>query len=65
MTSSVIAVAPQLARSLVFSLNQEINAVERDAAVVADDAAAAIGIRQAGDDLIVARLLHLRGVGHG
>ena len=45
-------------------LDQEINAVERDAAVVADDAAAAIGIRQAGDDLVVARLLHLRGVGH-
>ena len=47
-----------------FFLNQEIDAVERDAAVVADDAAASIGIRQAGDDLVVARLLHLRRIRH-
>ena len=44
-------------------LNQAVHAVERHAAVVADDAAAAVGVRQAGDDVAGAAGAHLRGVG--
>src|SRR5262245_49908103 len=43
--------------------DQAIDAVERDAAVVADDAAAAIGIGQAGDDAGLAASPDLVGVG--
>ena len=43
-------------------LDQRVRAVERDAAVVADDAAAAVGVGQARDDAGVARLAHLLGV---
>jgi hypothetical protein len=35
---------------LPLDLDQALDAIERDAAVVADDAAAAIGIGEAGDD---------------
>ena len=48
---------------LALLLNEEIEAVERHAAVVADDAAAAISIRQARDDVAMARLAHLRRIG--
>ena len=44
-------------------LNQAVHAVERHAAVIADDAAAAIRVRQAGDDVAGAAGAHLRGVG--
>ena len=44
-------------------LDQPVHAVQGHAAVVADDAAAAIGIGQAGDDVAGAAGAHLRGVG--
>ena len=43
--------------------DEEVDAVERDPAVVADDAAAAVGIRQAGDDARRPRLPDVRRVG--
>jgi len=43
--------------------DQVVNAVQGNAAVVANDAAAAIGIGQAGHNVAVACLFHLRGVG--
>ena len=43
--------------------DQEVDAVQRHAAVVAHDAAAAVGVGQAGDDVAVAGLAHLRRVG--
>ena len=43
--------------------DQEIDAIERQAAVVADDAAASVGIGQAGDDAVVAGELHLIAIG--
>ncbi len=48
---------------LLLELDQGINAVQGHAAVVAHDAAAAIGVRQTGDDVGVAGCFHLRGVG--
>ena len=48
---------------LLLELDQCIDAVQGHAAVVAHDAAAAVGVRQAGDDVGVAGRLHLRGVG--
>ena len=42
--------------------DQKINAVESHAAVVAYDAAPAVGIRQTCDDFTVTGLLHLGGV---
>ena len=39
-----------------------VNAVKRNSAVVADDAAAAVGIRQAGDNVALARQTHLVGI---
>ena len=52
---------------LLLELDQGVNAVQGNAAVVAHDAAASIGVWQTGDDVGVACLLHLRGVGieHG
>ena len=38
-----------------FFRNETVDTVERDAAVIADDAAAAVGVRQAGDEAAVAR----------
>ena len=43
--------------------DQAVDAVERDAAVVADDAPAPVGVRQTRDDLVLARRAHLRRVG--
>ncbi len=43
--------------------DQEVDAVEGHAAVVAHDAAAAIGVGQAGDDVAVASGAHLRRIG--
>ena len=40
-----------------------IHAVERNAAIVADDAAAAVGVRQAGDDMAAAGEAHFIGIG--
>ena len=48
---------------LLLELDQGVDAVQGNAAVVAHDAAAAVGIRQTGDDVGVACLLHLGGVG--
>ena len=52
---------------LLLELDQGIDAVQGNAAVVTHDAAAAVGVRQTGDDVGVACLLHLGGVGveHG
>ena len=52
---------------VLLGLDEVVDAVQRHAAVVADDTAAAIGVGQAGDDVAVAGLLHLGGVGieHG
>ena len=55
--------AAAIGEVLALLLDEEIKAVERHAAVVADDAAAAIGIRQARDDVAMARLAHLRRIG--
>ncbi len=46
----------------LLELDQRVHAVQGDAAVVADDAATAVGVRQAGEDLVVARHLDLLGV---
>ena len=43
--------------------DEEVDAVERHAAVVAHDAAAAVGVGQAGDHVAVAGSAHLGGVG--
>ena len=43
--------------------NQTVYAVERNAAVIADDAAAAVGVRQAGDDAGVACGAHVIRIG--
>ena len=48
---------------MLLGLDQVVDAVEGDAAVIADDAAAAVGVGQAGDDVAVAGPLHLGGVG--
>ena len=48
---------------LLLELDQCIDAVQGHAAVVAHDAAAAVSVRQAGDDVGMAGRLHLRGVG--
>ena len=47
---------------LLLELDQRIDAVQGHAAVVADDAAAAVGVGQTSDDVGVAGLLHFRGV---
>ena len=47
---------------LLLFFDQAVHAVQRDAAVVADDAAAAVGVRQAGQQADVARLAHVLGV---
>ena len=47
----------------LFLEDQAVHTVERDAAVIADDAAAAVGVRQAGDDARVARGAHVVGIG--
>ena len=43
--------------------DQAVHAVQRDTAVVADDAPAAVGVRQARDDARVARGAHVVGIG--
>ena len=48
---------------LLLFFDQTIHAVQRNAAVVADDAAAAVGVRQAGQQADVARLAHVLGIG--
>ena len=55
--------AAAVGKVLALLLDEEIEAVERYTAVVADDAAAAVGIRQARDDVAVTRLAHLRRIG--
>ena len=55
-------VGDRLALRLLLRFDQEIDAVERHAAVVADDPAAPVVVRQPGDDAGVAHLLHLVGV---
>ncbi len=47
----------------LLDLEQAVDAVERDAPIVADDAAAAIGVGQAGDDAGLAAAHDLRRVG--
>ncbi len=46
----------------LLELDQRVHAVQGHTAIVADDAAAAVGIRQAGEDLVVASYLDLLGV---
>ena len=48
---------------LTLLLDEEIDAVERHAAIIADDAAASVRVRQARDDMAVTRPAHLRRVG--
>ena len=48
---------------LLLLFDQAVHAIQRDAAVVADDAAAAVGVRQAGQQADVARLAHVLGIG--
>ena len=48
---------------LLLFRDQAVHAVQRNAAVVADDAAAAVGVRQAGQQADVARLAHVLGIG--
>ena len=45
-----------------FSRRERVDAVERDAAVVAEVASAAVGVREAGDDVVLSRGAHLGGV---
>ena len=61
--SSVAAVG----EVVLLGFDEVIDTVQGHTAVVADDTAAAIGVGQAGDDVAVAGLLHLGGVGieHG
>ena len=47
----------------LFGLDQRIDAVKRHPAVIADDAAAAIGVRQAGNDAGFARGADIGGIG--
>ena len=47
---------------LLLLLDEEVDAVERHTAVVADDAATAVGVGQAGDDVARARRADARGV---
>ena len=54
--------SPQLCEVFCLLLHQEIDTVQSNTAVVADDTSAAVGIRQTGDNLVVTGLLHLRGV---
>ncbi len=54
MTSSVIVPSPHVGEVVLLLLDQEVDAVQGHAAVVADDAAAAVGVGQAGDDVGVA-----------
>ena len=61
--SSVGHMSSICARSRLLGLDQAVDAVERDAAVVADDAAAAIGVGQAGDDAGPAAAHDLRRIG--
>ena len=49
MCSSVMVALPSRVLVLLLLLDQAVHAVQRHAAVVADDAAAAVGVRQAGD----------------
>ena len=60
LTDDVIAHRTAAAVCLIFFFlfDQVIDAVQRHAAIVADDAAAAIGIRQSGHDLVAARQTH-------
>ena len=46
-----------------FPSDELVDAVKSNAAIVADDSAAAIGVGKTGEDLVVAALHHLRGVG--
>ena len=56
MTSSVMVPSPQLVEVILLLLHQEVDTVQSYTAVVAYDTAAAVGIRKAGDDLIVTSL---------
>ena len=48
---------------ILLGLDEVVDAVQCHTAVVADNAAAAVGVGQTGDDMAVAGLLHLGGVG--
>jgi hypothetical protein len=48
---------------LLLTLDEPLDTIERDARVVADDAAAAVGVRQAGEDVGAAAGPHVGGVG--
>ena len=63
MISSVDIAESRLRFSSCFVLDQPRDAVERHAAVVADDAAAAVGVGQSGQDVRAAAGLHVGGVG--
>ena len=47
---------------VVLLLDQEVDAIECHATVVAHDATAPVGVGQASEDMVVAHALHLRGV---
>ena len=63
MISSVGHMSSTCCALLLLGLEQAVDAIERDAPVVADDAAAAIGIRQAGDDAGLAAGADFGGIG--
>ena len=63
ITSSVGHMSSICARSVLLGLDQPVDAVERDAAIVADDAAAAVGVGQTGDDAGLAALHDLGRIG--
>ena len=45
---------------IMLLLNQEINTIKSNTAVIANDTSAAIGVRKSGNDLVVTCFLHLR-----
>ena len=65
LTDDIIAHHSASAVCLIFFFlfDQVIDAVQRYAAVIADDAAAAVSIRQSGHDLVAARQTHFRRIG--
>ncbi len=52
----------QVLQILLLLVDEEVNAVERHAAIVAHDASAAVGVGQTSEDVVVAHQFHLLGV---
>ena len=63
MISSVDHSAIERGFLLLLALDQPVDAVERDAAVIADDPAAAIGVGKAGQDVRTAAAADVGGIG--